>query len=368
MKLLKYMSFALLAAAATGCSSDEGLDPNDVDPGSFFPSYADVAFQKCAPNPDQGVYDNTFKVQICRTSNAIGEKVRLEYSVKVYDAVSDSYVDGSKELFTVPAEYTYTTAEPMGYIPVVAHNELMEIGEPIMLTITILDDTAYGANTIEVQYTRVYPEESWTPVGTCNVIDGWICPIFGIDGNDYSFDCSFEVNDADEQLFRLVSPFQSKQYYAPLASFNIAPKNGRYYWQVDLNDFRVPAVLQSVSGWEFVPGTFNVEFGMLSLCSLEGQYMAEGYTNDEIYEGLKPEERSTFVNNVLNIGRCVLYAPHYQNAVVRNDTPGRITFPPHVSIYEDGAEGQQKIQAEPASVINRKLAKQYFGQQLSVKL
>ena len=55
MKLLKYMSFALLAAAATGCSSDEGLDPNDVDPGSFFPSYADVAFQKCAPNPDQGV-------------------------------------------------------------------------------------------------------------------------------------------------------------------------------------------------------------------------------------------------------------------------------------------------------------------------
>lgn len=368
MKLLKYMSFALLAALATGCSCDEGPDPNDVDPGSFFPSYGDVAFQKCAPNPDEGVYDNTFNVQICRTSNTIGEKVRLEYSVKVYDALSDSYVEGSKDLFTVPAEFAYTTAEPMGYIPVVAHNELMEIGEPIMLTITILDDTTYGANTIEVQYTRVYPSESWTPVSTCNVIDGWIFPIFGIDGNDYSFDCSFEVNDANEKLFRLVSPYQSKQFYEPLASYNIAPKNGRYYWQVDLSDIRVPALLQSEAGWEFVPGTFNVEFGMLWLCNLEGQYLAEGYSYDEIYEGLKPEERSTFKNNVLNIGRCVLYAPEYNDAVIRNDSPGRITFPPHVTIYEDGAEGQQKIQAQPASVINRKLAKQYFSQQLSIKL
>ncbi|MDE6331572.1 MAG: hypothetical protein K2L80_03120 [Muribaculaceae bacterium] len=362
MKLLKYMSFALLATAAAGCSED-APDPNAIDPGSFFPSYGDVAFQKCAPNPDEGVYDNTFNIQICRTSNTVGETVRLAYSVKVYDALSDSYVDGPKNLFTVPEQFTYTTSAPMGYIPVVAHNELMELHEPIMLTVTILDDTAYGANTIEVEYQRVYPEESWTHVGTCNVVDGWVFPIFGLDGFDYSFDCSFEVNDADPLLYRLVNPYQSPMFYEGLRSYNIAPAGGRYYWQIDLNNPEIPTILPSVSGFEFRPDVLAL--GMLTICNGEGYCVEKGYDPEE---EIAPEERSTFKDNVISVNTCFFFdgtgvGPY------NNGGKGQISFPPYVEINQTPA-GTPQAKIAPAGIgqSNGKLAVQYFNKTLNVKI
>lgn len=363
MKLLKYMSLALLATAVAGCSED-GPDPNAIDPGSFFPSYGDVAYQKCAPNPDEGVFDNIFNVQICRTSNEVGQKVRLAYSVKVYDAVSDAYVEGSKGLFTVPEEYTYTTSEPVGYIPVTAHNELMEIHEPILLTITILDDTSFGANTIEITYQRVNADESWTPVATCNVVDGWIFPIFGMSGYDYSFDCSFDVNDADPQLFRLVSPYQSSSFFEVLRSYNVAPAGGRYYWQIDLNDFDVPCVLPSVAGWEFRPDVIPDQ-GMLSIANTEGYYLVQGYTYDEIAEGMDPEERSTYKDRVLNINTCLLF--NESDQLISSGGTAQVIFPPHIEILED-QDATAKVNAMPQGAINREIATKNFAKKLRIKL
>lgn len=362
MKLFKYMSLALMAVAAVGCSED-GPDPDAIDPGSFFPSYGDVAYQKCAPNPDEGVYDNTFNVQICRTSNQVGQKVGLAYSVKVYDPVTDGYVDGNKELFTVPAEFTYTTSEPMGYIPVVAHNNLMEKYEPVLLTLTILDDTSFGANTIEVQYQHVDAQDSWTSVGTCNVVDGWVFPIFGLDGFDYSFDCAFEVNDADLQLYRLVNPYQSSMFYEGLRAYNVAPAGGRYYWLVDLNDHEVPGILPSVSGFDFRPDALSL--GMLTISNAEGYYLEGGMTAEEIAEGMDPEERSTFKDNVLNVNTCFFWDKNGQGPY-NNGGIGQITFPPHIVFTEDGAAKPAKVQTQSVGEINKKLSVQYFDKKISL--
>ncbi|MDE5642699.1 MAG: hypothetical protein K2I56_04330 [Muribaculaceae bacterium] len=367
MKMFKYLSFALLAVAAVGCSEDTP-DPNAVDPGSFFPSYADKAYQKCAPNPDEGVYDNTFEVQICRTSNTVGEAVRLEYSVKVYDAVTDSYVEGSKDLFTVPEKYVYETNMPMGFIPVVAHNELMEIHETVLLTITILDDTTFGANTIEVEYQRVYPEESWTQLSTCTVVDGWIFSIFGIDPFDYSFECSYEINDADHHLFRLVNPYQSNSYFEGIRAMNIAPANERYYVVIDLNNFKAPAVMPSVSGYEFGPDVMTI--GMVTIMNEEGALMADGYTADEIAApgALEEESRSTFADNVFNINTCLFKGGQGQGPY-NNGGKGQVVFPPHIPIVEDVTPAAAaKITPDSRSSVMRKLSEQYMQLKLDRKI
>lgn len=355
---------ALLAVAATACSED-APDPDVIDPGSFFPSYGATAYQKCAPNPDQGVFDNTFNVQICRTSNKVGQEVGLAYSVKVFDPIEEEYVEGSKDLFTIPEKFVYTTNEPMGYIPVVAHNELMEIHEPILLTITILDTTSYGASTIEVEYTRVYPEESWTEVSTCTVIDGWVMPIFGLDGADYGFDCQFEVNDADDQLFRLVNPFQSKMYYEPLRSFNCVPA-GKYYWLVDLNNFDVPAILPSQAGWQFTPDTFGQDLGSLYVANDEGLYLNKGLSYQQIIDGMDPDKRSVFKDNIFYVNTCDLLLETLQNPGFASGL-GQIIFPKHITFYPDGDTAPSPVAPKMTPrEINKELAGKFFGKVISL--
>lgn len=364
MKLLKYMPIALAAFVATGCSQ-AGPDPDNIDPGSFFPSYGEKAYAKCAPNEDEGIYDNTFNVQVCRTSTKVGEQIGLAYSVKEYDAATDSYVEASKDLFTVPSVYTYDTNMPMGYIPVVAHNELMEMYNPYLLTIQILDDTRYGDSSIEVEYKRVYPWESFSPAGTCNMVDGWIMSIFGLDGFDYSFDCEFEVNDADPLLFRLVRPYQSSMYFSALRSYNIAPAGGEYYITVNLEDPDVPCILPSISGFEFAPDMGDL--GMIAICNNEGYLYEQGYTTEEIAEGMEPEERSTYKDGVISVNSCLFYVMENQGPY-NNGGLGQITFPPatDLSIKEAAKANSKSVARAPRRQVDRQKAERFFAKQLHV--
>lgn len=75
-------------------------------------------------------------------------------------------------------------------------------------------------------------ENTWINAGTATLMDGWVLPGAGIDQTlpENQYDVPLEVNMANDNLFRLVNPYQ----YGPAAELNTSEETG--YIVFDVSD------------------------------------------------------------------------------------------------------------------------------------
>lgn len=77
------------------------------------------------------------------------------------------------------------------------------------------------------------PNEGWTSLGKATLMDGWLCPAFGIDQTleDNWYKVELQQNDDNKNLYRLVDPYHGD---SPVAFYNQTSKSG--YIQFDVTD------------------------------------------------------------------------------------------------------------------------------------
>lgn len=148
------------------------------------------------------------------------------------------------------------------------------------------------------------PEEGWETAGTAQFVDGWIISGMQTQGGqianpaDYPWQVSVQRSVAEQGVYRIVSPYAAAD--CPFSGGSTG------YIEFSIEDPEFVVVFPGVySGYTLQSGE------KLQAFNPEGFYAAQGYTKDEIIEGLELTDVSNFdaATNTVHFYNCVFSYP-----------------------------------------------------------
>lgn len=304
MKLLKYLSLAILAGVAVGCS-DGGPEPDAIAPGVYFPKYNSSAV-RMNPFEESSV---SFTADLCRTFNTVGTVVNFETTIEKQDLEQEGTVWGSAGAdaawFSIPSQVTFDNNYSKVSFDMTVLTDEMEFYQPYRITIKIVGDTQislYGTNTYTFTFTKT--QDAWVDLGMAYFADGWVMSRYQTsagpcDPLDYAWQVPMQQNVGEPFMYRLVNPDNAAGMpINPTTSYDYS--QGDVYLEINLENEEVPVILPQFNGIIDSDGTMTV-------CNIEGYLADQGASYADIEASLEPDERSVYEDGFLYIPTCYFF-------------------------------------------------------------
>lgn len=176
---------------------------------------------------------------------------------------------------------------------------------------TILVVTYDGAGDVqEFAYDFVeisFSGKQWKEIGSAEIQDGWILPLFDVDPSKYIWYASIEENTATPGIYRIVNMYGGDFVVAD----DMLP--GIYNIQINAVDKSFVYVQPQKCG-------LDEGFGNITIADLPGYYISNGYPQSAIVGALEDDEFSTATVNEegnleITINACLTWLPGQNGAL-----------------------------------------------------
>lgn len=202
------------------------------------------------------------------------------------EAIAEGIIDGTIESVEITAsgvvELPIDKADGIYTIMVVTYDDSGDVQE-------------FGYDFVEISFSG----KQWKEVGSAEILDGWIIPLFDVDPSDYIWYASVEENQETPGIYRIVNMYGGDCVVAD----DMLP--GIYNIQINAVDKSFVYVQPQQTG-------LDEGFGNITIADLPGYYVSRGLTQAEIISRLDDEDYSTASvdsdgNLVISINACMTW-------------------------------------------------------------